>query len=245
MASRYVLTCDLQKNDKESKLSREIVRDMHSVSKQLLEMFRHTNCWRYGIHPNKIIVFRDGLTEDEFQHALDYEVDGIQRASYDIFQKIIPITYISVEQRLRSRSYTVNTAGNVGSFRNIPSGTANDGNNIHPAYFGHYLVSEEGTSKPIHCTVLHNDNNFKVDDLRQLSHFLCHTYVPCSQNVFLPAPVLYANVAAYRAKKYADLHIPPVSAIKNQSRSRQQDLPPYVVKAIQTMKSFRNNMYYI
>lgn len=248
MASRYALTCNLQKNSHGSKLAQEIIEDMHAVSKEILEMFRDTNCWTNGIHPNKIIVFRDGLSEGQFQHALEYEVAGIQEASRDLFQKVIPITYIVVQKRHQTRFRPVNPARDVGSGQNVPSGTTADRNITHPVYFDFYQVSHDGiqgTSRPAHYTVLHNDNNFNADDLQQLSHFLCHTYVRCTRSVSIPAPVLYADLAAYRAKKYADLHIPPISELRKESENCQRDLPPAAAEAIRSMKSFPNNMFYV
>lgn len=244
-ASRYALTCDLQKNDKQSKMSQEIIKDMNKIAGEILEIFCKTN---QNIPPHKIIVYRDGVSEGQFQHALEYEVSGIQAASKRLFNAVIPITYIVVQKRHQTRFRPVNPAEGAGKQQNVPPGTTVDKTISHPVFFDYFIASHEGiqgTSKPAHYTVLHDDNKFQADDLQQLSHFLCHIYVRCTRSVSLPAPVLYADLAAARAKKYADLHIHEDTLSTTGSEDIQRDLPRNVEQAIKSMKSFEKNMFYI
>lgn len=245
-ASRYALICDLQKNEKQEKISQEIIRDMKSIALQMLENFRKA-C---NLYPRKIIVFRDGVSEGQFQHALNYEVSGIQQACKELTNAIIPITFIVVQKRHQTRLFPVNPRQGVGRNQNVPPGTCVDQKITHPVYFDYFICSHEGiqgTSKPAKYTVLHDDIKLPVEELQSLCYNLCHTYVRCTRSVSLPAPVMYADLAAARAKKYADLHISPdtMSVFSGSSEGAQKDLPPEVEKAIRSMQSFDNNMFYV
>lgn len=243
-ASRYALSCDLQRNEKQERISQEIIRDMEKATTPIFKTFQAANNGRY---PHKIIVFRDGVSEGQFQHALDYEVHGIQQACKKLFDKYIPITYIVVQKRHHTRFFPENPSQGVGRNLNVPPGTCVDRQITHPVYFDYFICSHEGiqgTSKPAHYTVLHNDLKLKTDELQELCYFLCHTYVRCTRSVSLPAPVMYADLAAARAKKYADLHI-GAENISVSSADEPKDLPRNVEEAIRSMKSFENNMFYV
>lgn len=242
-ASRYALTCDLQRNEKHDKISQEIIRNMDKISGEILKAFKDANNRR----PNKIIVFRDGVSEGQFQHALDYEVSGIQQACKELFGEYIPITFIVVQKRHHTRFFPANPSQGVGRNQNVPPGTCVDRDITHPVFFDYFICSHEGiqgTSKPAHYTVLHNDNKFQTEELQQLCYFLCHTYVRCTRSVSLPAPVMYADLAAARAKKYADLFISPDN-MSVSSGEEPKDLPREVEQAIKSMRSFENNMFYV
>ncbi|XP_035227948.1 protein argonaute-4-like isoform X2 [Stegodyphus dumicola] len=247
-ASRYALTCRLQKNEKEGKLSQEIIRKrlMQNIVKGILEAFSR----RYSgkIHPEKILFFRDGVSEGQFTSALQEEVSAIQEACVDLYKEVLPVTYVVVQKRHQTRLRPQDPRDGAGKNGNVPPGTTVDTSITHPVFFDFFLCSHEGiqgTSKPAHYTVLHDDNKFTADDLQQLCHFLCHSYIRCTRSVSIPAPVLYADLAAARAKKYADLFIDPDSASSSGSDSTQKSLPANVREAIESMQSFENNMFYV
>lgn len=58
----------------------------------------------------------------------------------------------------------------------------------------------EGTSKPAHYYVLHDDNKYTSDEVQHICYQLCHLYGRCPRSVSLPAPVYYADLVAMRAK---------------------------------------------
>ena len=58
----------------------------------------------------------------------------------------------------------------------------------------------QGTSKPCHYYVLHDDNKFSADDMQALSFQLCHLFFRCNRSVSYPAPAYYAHLAAFRAR---------------------------------------------
>ena len=58
----------------------------------------------------------------------------------------------------------------------------------------------QGTSKPCHYYVLHDDNSFSADDLQDVTFQLCHLFPRCNRSVSYPAPAYCAHLAAFRAR---------------------------------------------
>ena len=52
----------------------------------------------------------------------------------------------------------------------------------------------QGTSRPAHYMLLHDDNNLSGHTLQVMSFFLCHTYARCTRTVAMPAKGLNLNL---------------------------------------------------
>ncbi|KAF8390187.1 hypothetical protein HHK36_024709 [Tetracentron sinense] len=90
---------------------------------------------------------------------------------------------------------------------NIPPGTVVDTVITHPKEFDFYLCSHwgmKGTSRPTHYHVLWDENQFTSDELQNLVHNLCYTFVRCTKPVSLVPPAYYAHLAAYRGRLYLE-----------------------------------------
>ncbi|KAF8774176.1 Protein argonaute-2 like protein [Argiope bruennichi] len=239
--SKYKVECRTQDNPDGSKISQEIILDIKEMVKNLLNAFYHSTKGKY---PEKIIFFRDGVSEGQFQIIRDKEVSAVQKASQDVIGVIVPITYIIVQKRHQTRFRPFNPKDGIGRGGNVPPGTTVDQGITHPELFDYFLTSHEGiqgTSKPAHYKVLHDDNNFDVDELQMLCYHLCFMYGKCNRSVSIPAPVMYADLACYRAKKYADFHINKEPPSYN-SGSR---LPDHVRRAIDSMGKYETSMFFI
>ena len=60
----------------------------------------------------------------------------------------------------------------------------------------------QGTTKPTHYHVLWNDCKLDVDQIQNLTYYLCHIYSRCERSVSYPAPTYYAHLAAFRAREH-------------------------------------------
>ena len=60
----------------------------------------------------------------------------------------------------------------------------------------------KGTSKPCHYSVLHDDNDFTMNQVTLLCHYLCHIYSKSTTSVSYPAPTYYADLCAERGRLY-------------------------------------------
>lgn len=177
---------------------------------------------RYGRKNNKpvkrIIFYRDGVSEGEFDRVAQGEIDAIMmgvRESFEAYSKAtgnaLPrpptITFIVVTKRHHVRFFPQNQ-NDTDESSNLKAGFATDGNMSTPGLREFYLLSHGGllgTSRPSHYIVLRDDNfNGDVPLIQELSFALCHVYAKATRSVSIPAPVYYADLACTRASIYFD-----------------------------------------
>ncbi|KAF6773610.1 hypothetical protein AHF37_07366 [Paragonimus kellicotti] len=191
--------------EKGCKTTREIIDAMEVIVSELLKAYyRNTD----GRFPTRLIFYRDGVSEGQFENVLVEELASIQRACSSLRQGYEPaITYIVVQKRHHVRFQPTNPRQ-----RNVDPGTVVDTQVTHPREFDFYLCSQEGiqgTSKPAHYHVLYDDSNWTSDALQRFTFFLCHAYMRCPRSVSYPAPTYYAHLAAFRARDWvSDLDKP-------------------------------------
>lgn len=193
--SRYSASVRIQQH------RQEIIQDLTSMVRELLIAFyKNTR----GFKPTRIIFYRDGVSEGQFQMVLHSELQSIMQACMDLERDYQPgITFIVVQKRHHTRLFCADRRDQVGRSGNIPAGTTVDVGITHPSEFDFYLCSHagiQGTSRPSHYHVLWDDNNFTADELQSLTYQLCHTYVRCTRSVSIPAPAYYAHLVAFRAR---------------------------------------------
>ncbi|VDQ03979.1 unnamed protein product [Trichobilharzia regenti] len=171
--------------EKGNKATREIIDDMRLTVKELLQLYlRNTN----GRFPTRMIFYRDGVSEGQFENVLVEELAAIQRACADIRPGVEPaITYIVVQKRHHIRLKPFDPRA-----RNVEPGT--------------------GTSKPAHYHVLYDDSNWTSDALQMFTYYLCYGYMRCCRSVSYPAPTYYSHLAAFRARDWlsSDLENPEI-----------------------------------
>lgn len=192
--SRYCATVRVQQH------RQEIIHDLSTMVRDLMiEFYRATH-----FKPVRIILYRDGVSEGQFQQVLSYELRAIREACTKLEVGYQPgITFIVVQKRHHTRLFCRSKEDKIGKSGNIPAGTTVDMGICHPTEFDFYLCSHagiQGTSRPSHYHVLWDDNSFTADDLQILTYQLCHTYVRCTRSVSIPAPAYYAHLVAFRAR---------------------------------------------
>ncbi|OQR70150.1 protein argonaute-2-like [Tropilaelaps mercedesae] len=192
--SRYAATVRVQQH------RQEIIQDLASMVKELLVQFYRSTRFK----PNRVIFYRDGVSEGQFHQVLHHELIAIRSACLQLEYDYKPgITLIVVQKRHHTRLFCADRKEQVGKSGNIPAGTTVDVGITHPTEFDFYLCSHagiQGTSRPSHYHVLWDDNQFTADELQCLTYQLCHTYVRCTRSVSIPAPAYYAHLVAFRAR---------------------------------------------
>ncbi|GAB2292537.1 argonaute 1 [Dionaea muscipula] len=174
--------------------------------KELLISFRKST----GHKPQRIIFYRDGVSEGQFYQVLLYELDAIRKACASLEQNYQPpVTFVVVQKRHHTRLFANNhnDRQSVDKSGNILPGTVVDSKICHPTEFDFYLCSHagiQGTSRPAHYHVLWDENNFSADDLQSLTNNLCYTYARCTRSVSIVPPAYYAHLAAFRARFYME-----------------------------------------
>ncbi|XP_052085900.1 protein argonaute-2-like isoform X5 [Mytilus californianus] len=192
--SRYSATVRVQQH------RQEIIQELSSMVRELLIQFYKATRFK----PTRIIFYRDGVSEGQFQQVLYHELRAVREACMKLEIGYQPgITFIVVQKRHHTRLFCADRKDQIGRSGNIPAGTTVDVGITHPTEFDFYLCSHagiQGTSRPSHYHVLWDDNRFNADELQMLTYQLCHTYVRCTRSVSIPAPAYYAHLVAFRAR---------------------------------------------
>lgn len=174
--------------------------------KELLISFKKAT----GQKPQRIIFYRDGVSEGQFYQVLLHELDAIRKACASLEPNYQPpVTFVVVQKRHHTRLFADNHANHhsVDKSGNILPGTVVDSKICHPTEFDFYLCSHagiQGTSRPAHYHVLWDENNFTADALQSLTNNLCYTYARCTRSVSIVPPAYYAHLAAFRARFYME-----------------------------------------
>ncbi|KAI9001051.1 argonaute-like protein [Trametes punicea] len=198
--AKYIADCRVQTS------RQEMIDDLEEMATAMIKMYQG---YRSGIekkpaNPKRILFYRDGVSEGQFAHVLDYELPQLKNACAAAGVQA-KITVIVVGKRHHVRFFpNQNDADRSG---NCPAGTVVDRDIVHPTEFDFYLQSHSGllgTSRPAHYSVLYDENNFTPDSLQALSFALCHVYARSTRSVSIPAPVYYADIVCSRAKNHYD-----------------------------------------
>ncbi|XP_020266318.1 protein argonaute MEL1-like [Asparagus officinalis] len=190
---------------------KEIIEDLYTTTQgghggMIRDLLRSFNS-ATGHEPQRIIFYRDGVSETQFSQVLLHEVDAIKKACQSLREGYRPgVTFVVVQKRHHTRLFPeTHGSEQTDGRRNILPGTVVDRKICHPSEFDFFLCSHsgvQGTSRPAHYHVLWDDNEFSADQLQGLTNSLCYTYARCTRSVSLVPPVYYAHLAAFRARYY-------------------------------------------
>ncbi|WZZ21880.1 hypothetical protein YC2023_123267 [Brassica napus] len=144
--------------------------------------------------PEHIIIFRDGVSESQFNQVLSIELDQMMRACKFVEENWEPkFTVIIAQKNHHTKFFQAEGPGNV------PPGTIIDSKICHPRNNDFYLCAHNGmigTTRPTHYHVLYDEIGFSTDDLQQLVHSLSYVYQRSTTAISVVAPIMYAHLAA-------------------------------------------------
>jgi len=203
-ATRYATRLSAQPTRPgDKKQIEEIIQDLCGMVRDLLmEFYRANN----GKKPESIIYYRDGVSEGQFDHVCRYEYTAIRQACIDVSgegaEYAPPITIATVQKRHQTRLFAAerNQADRSG---NVPPGVVVDTGICHPYEFDFYLNSHaglQGTNRPVHYTVLVDQNGFGADSLQQFTYWMTYLFCRCTRSISMCPPAHYAHLAAFRAR---------------------------------------------
>ncbi|KAF9208010.1 Eukaryotic translation initiation factor 2C [Haplosporangium sp. Z 27] len=177
----------------------ETIADLSDMAVELLKTFFQT-C---GRKPERIMMYRDGVSEGQFKEILEKELAAIKAACHRLEATYNPkITFVVVQKRHHARFFPMRREDGDRS-GNCKSGLVVDTDIVHPCEFDFYLQSHAGllgTSRPAHYYVLHDDNKFTADEMQEFTFRLCHLYARCTRTVSMVPPAYYAHLVAARAR---------------------------------------------
>lgn len=158
-----------------------------------------------GKAPAHIVVYRDGVGESQFQQTLYEEKAAIDAACAELLGTTPTLTYIVMTKRHHTRFFPTKPEDCMGKVNNLKPGTLVESVVTSSSLYDFYLLSHFGalgTSRPAHYHVLYD--NWKPSNAfwPTVTHCLSYSYARCSRSISQPAPVMYAHLAAKKAKEY-------------------------------------------
>ncbi|OBZ91340.1 Protein argonaute 1 [Choanephora cucurbitarum] len=192
-ASRYSSAIRVQAN------RTEIIADLANMIKEVLKNF-YQSC---GQKPERILFYRDGVSEGQFKQVMDSEVAAIRAACASLDKNYKPtLTFVVVQKRHHARFFPIEQRDADRTGNCLP-GTVVDTDIVHPFEFDFYLQSHaglQGTSRPTHYHVLYDENKFTSDSLQELTYKLCYIYSRATRAVSIVPAAYYADLVAARAR---------------------------------------------
>nr|ANS14269.1 argonaute protein [Valsa mali] len=206
------------------KARQEMVADLQSMLKT------HLGNWKtLGKHahlPENILVYRDGVSEGQYQTVLDEEVPLLRRAcaeAYppDMTKKNLPrLSVIIVGKRHHTRFYPTKE-GDMDRSGNCKPGTVVDRGVTEEGFWDFYLQSHavlQGTGRPAHYVVVLDEvlrdhakklkkaDPFAANELEKITQALCYSYSRATKAVSICTPAYHADILCERSRRYmADL----------------------------------------
>ncbi|KAM5543406.1 hypothetical protein V8D89_002657 [Ganoderma adspersum] len=197
----------LQKPDW-NKDSKEMVEDLTRMTMERLQLYNRKN----GKLPDRIIVFRDGVSEGQYKHVIMYELPKLQAA----FKQISPktpykpkLSIIVCGKRHHARFWAPDSEHATKNGNTRP-GTVVDIGITDVYLFDFYLQAHyglQGHVKATHYIVVYDENKLDADTIQQGTHTASYLYARATKAVSLVPAAYYADIACERGREYLNVLI--------------------------------------
>ena len=183
----------------------EMVSALTDAMYALLSTFKSKNMGRL---PEHLIVYRDGVSDGQFEKALSTELPCIRDALEQHGSLDCKIVYVVCHKRHHTRLVFEDSPNN---FVNCCPGLCVDGSgkekSIASALYNEFYLNShtaiQGTAKCCRYTLLYDEIGMKMSELELLTYWSCYLYTRCNRSVSLATPCYYAHWASRRAKHLA------------------------------------------
>nr|XP_018267308.1 uncharacterized protein I303_01293 [Kwoniella dejecticola CBS 10117]OBR89466.1 hypothetical protein I303_01293 [Kwoniella dejecticola CBS 10117] len=197
----------------------EIISELSSMIEEHLKIFHKHN----GQYPERILIFRDGISEGQYAAVLSYEHVAILKACKRLQTDYRPLLLMCICAKRHTTRFFGKDA-DVDRSGNLPSGLVVDQSVTHPYAFDFFLQAHAGrvgTARPTHYICLLDELAMTPDQLQQLVHALCHSFTRCTTSVSL-VPVCYiADLVCQKARII--VHDPEASEAPSVSSAGRSD----------------------
>ncbi|KAK5681000.1 hypothetical protein LTS10_006760 [Elasticomyces elasticus] len=178
-------------------------------------VYWHGQSQNKKILPADILFYRDGVSESQFAMVKQDELRKVQLGCEAAAKKLNVknykprITIAVCDKRHHTRFFPRENAVDrsmLDAKSNFLPGLLVDDLSIRsPYHFDFYLQSHRalnGTARPCHYFVIHNDMKLKAADLQQITFHLCFTFATALTPISYAAPAYYADRLAERGRCY-------------------------------------------
>ncbi|XWS31011.1 hypothetical protein CRYUN_Cryun23aG0040600 [Craigia yunnanensis] len=166
------------------------------IRELLVDFYKTSNSRK----PKQIIVFRDGVSESQFNQVLNIELEQIIKAYQHLGEADVPkFTVIVAQKNHHTKLFQANAP------ENVPPGTVVDTKIVHPRNYDFYMCAHAGmigTSRPAHYHVLLDEIGFPPNSLQNLIHSLSYVNQRSTTATSIVAPICYAHLAAQQMGQF-------------------------------------------
>jgi eukaryotic translation initiation factor 2C len=152
-----------------------------------------------GKFPSRILYFRDGVSEGQYQHVLQQEVHDMKALIKTADPNLkIPFVVVVGSKRHHVRFFPKNGDRNG----NALPGTLVESGVTNPFENDFYLCSHaaiKGTARPMHYQVIMNEVGMSNEELQTLIYEHCYQYQRATTPVSQHPAIYYAHIASNRA----------------------------------------------
>jgi aubergine-like protein len=194
----------------------DITSSIEAAAKEIIQAFVAEN----KVAPQRLIVFRDGVSDSQINSVLVNEVTAFQRAfaalqSSGELTQAPTLLYTVVSKRVDARFYAAGARCS-----NPPLGTCIDSVITKADAYDFYLMparATQGAMTPTYFHVVFDNTGRPCHEVETLAYRLCYAYYNWSGSIRVPAPCQYAHKLAYQLGERANASGPPVPNARWQS----------------------------
>lgn len=183
---------------------KEMITELASMMEERLKAFQA----RSKTLPQRILVYRDGVSEGQFAIVVAEEMPEIKKAfkKFHTPQKpyLPKLTIVVCGKRHHTRFYPTE-AQHADQLGNPKAGTVVDRGVTAVYDFDFFLQAHgglQGTTRPTHYYVVHDEVGFQADQLQGLTNDVSYMFARATKAVSLVSPAYYADLACERGRCY-------------------------------------------
>ncbi|KAI3402055.1 hypothetical protein diail_4029 [Diaporthe ilicicola] len=183
-------------------------------------------CRKNNKAPEHVFYFRDGVAEGQFAHVLKDEVSEVRKILEKVGRNKPKITVIVATKRHHIRFFPAGGSGDKNG--NPLPGTIIEHEITHPFHYDFYLCSHvaiQGTARPVHYHVIHDEIQYPVDKLQAMIYQQCYQYIRSTTPVSIHPAIYYAHLASARSRCHEQMAISlkdPILQFFNRQRDRER-----------------------
>ncbi|OCH91554.1 Piwi-domain-containing protein [Obba rivulosa] len=208
--------------------------------------------------PDRVFVYRDGVSEGQYDKVLQFELPQILEAFRKVPSKTTykpKLTIAICGKRHHVRLYATQEADMTRNGNTLP-GTIVDRGITYVYHNDFYLQAHaglQGTVKSTHYVIIYDENRYAADVLQQGTHTASYLYARATKAVSLVPAAYYADIACERARYYLHnlLNLADSSSIAGRNTAeREAEKERVYQQAVQMWgegvhKDLKESMFYI
>ncbi|KAK7034495.1 hypothetical protein VNI00_012342 [Paramarasmius palmivorus] len=219
--AQYPASMELQESKK------EMVTNLAKMMYERLLLFSSRNSNKL---PQRVLVYRDGVSEGQFHIVVNEELPAIRAAFAKFNRPGAPynplLTIVICGKRHHTRFYPT-SAENADDKGNPKAGTVVDRGVTAVYNFDFFLQAHgglQGTTKPTHYYVVHDDMKLDADRLQKLTNDVSYMFARATKAVSLVSPAYYADLACERGRCYIHKLLQGITTVNTNSTDAEQQI---------------------